>query len=158
MKLFSALEAATAQSGFCFSIFAELLGKIPRNLPDTLARFLFSSSSFSAIFILSALHNYKLSFKNVWLSPICQLHLANYFTWLLCLILSFFSYALQQKEQSRSFISRPFCSQRISDSCASSDMESSDALFCHRPFSFWSYAFCLGYNCRSLHLPAMHNY
>ena len=32
-----------------------LLGKIPRNLPDTLARFLFSSSSFSAIFILSAL-------------------------------------------------------------------------------------------------------
>ena len=75
-------------------------------LPD----FLFSSSSFSAIFILSALHNYKLSVKNVWLFPICQLHLANYFTWLLCLILSFFSYALQQKEQSRSFISRPFCS------------------------------------------------
>lgn len=58
---------------------------------------MFSSSSFSAIFILSALHNYKLSFKNVWLFPICQLHLANYFTWLLCLILSFFSYALQQK-------------------------------------------------------------
>lgn len=76
------------------------------HLPD----FLFSSSSFSAIFILPVLHNYKLSVKNVWLFPICQLHLANYFPWLLCLVLSFFSYALQQKEQTRGFISRPFCS------------------------------------------------